>query len=342
MFERRLKILLFFLLAVSAGAGDSRRRHSNLLARLLAAAGDRDHETPRVHRNHAWFDPRPQWPDIGVRRSVHRRLRRLSRHYRRAGRRLGAKPCGAESQGPPQQEVQGRQAFGRCRSRVFDEECDRVRGDVAAMWRELAAVGGKTPDQIDEIRRDIVRRVEMLKRYEWWRGYEQAMQRSKGENSSSWYRQFMSDNAPDESTADKFEVEVHEEISPHVILHNIPPEIQARLARQEDRYFCLSLQPSKYRQYPFGRAACNVLGYLDTARTGGNHRRPRRGILDGPSPAFLAGGLVGSLRHRGVPGIAQVLAERSGRPGRRRIALREHAARHARKDRAIGRHGPSG
>jgi penicillin-binding protein 2 len=65
---------------------------------------------------------------------------------------------------------------------------------------------------------------------------------------------------------DKFEVEVGEETSPHMILHNISPEIQARLARQEDRFFCLSLVPSKYRRYPFGRAGCNVLGYLGTAR----------------------------------------------------------------------------
>jgi penicillin-binding protein 2 len=149
---------------------------------------------------------------------------------------------------------------------MLEEECDRVRGDVAAMWGELAAAGGKTPDQIDQIRRDIVQRVEMRKRYIWWYGYEQAIQRSKQENSSSWYRQFLGDTSPDESTADRFEVEVGEETSPHVILHNIDPEIQARLARQEERFFCLSLQPSKYRQYPFGRAACNVLGYLETAR----------------------------------------------------------------------------
>ncbi|MGD0766741.1 MAG: penicillin-binding transpeptidase domain-containing protein [Tepidisphaeraceae bacterium] len=149
---------------------------------------------------------------------------------------------------------------------LLDEECDHVRADIAAMWSELAAAGGKTPEQIGEIRRDIVRRVEMRKRYIWWYSYEQAIQRSKQENSSSWYRQFLSDSSPDESAADQFEVEVGEETSPHVILHNVPPEIQARLARQEERFFCLSLQPSKYRQYPFGRAACNVLGYLDTAR----------------------------------------------------------------------------
>ncbi len=155
-------------------------------------------------------------------------------------------------------------------SLLKDEET-RLTDDISAMWRELAVVGNKTPEQIDQIRADIVQRVEMRKRYIWWRNYDQAEEKSKRENSSSWYRKFLSDTAPDEAgpdaaEVDKFEVEVGEETSPHMILHNIPPEIQARLARQEDRFFCLSLVPSKYRQYPFGRAACNVLGYLGTAR----------------------------------------------------------------------------
>jgi penicillin-binding protein 2 len=51
-----------------------------------------------------------------------------------------------------------------------------------------------------------------------------------------------------------------------MILHNISPEIQAELARQQDRFFCLTLVPSKYREYRFGRVGCNVLGYLGSVR----------------------------------------------------------------------------
>jgi len=149
---------------------------------------------------------------------------------------------------------------------VLDDETQRVQDDLNAMWRELAEVGGKSPDEIDQIRADIVQRVEMRKRYVWWHNYDDAMRKSDPGNSTSWYRRFLSDTAPDESSLDKFEVEVGEETQPHMILHNISPQVQARLARERDRFFCLVLTPSKYRQYPYGRVACNVLGYLQTAR----------------------------------------------------------------------------
>jgi len=266
MFERRLKILLFVLLVASAA--------------LAIRAGQ-----IQIIQHNLW---RKQATEI-MKRGEFIETTRGSILDRRGQTLACDAPCidacvdyRAVTEEPDDQYVRERAAqnlkgrLGRQfkdvkrlddRDRaLLDEECDRARGDIAAMWGELAAAGGKTPEQIDEIRRDIVRRVEMRKRYIWWYGYEQAIQRSKQESSSSWYRQFLSDSSPDESTADRFEVEVGEESSPHVILHNVAPEIQARLARQTERFFCLSLQPSKYRQYPFGRAACNVLGYLDTAR----------------------------------------------------------------------------
>jgi penicillin-binding protein 2 len=149
---------------------------------------------------------------------------------------------------------------------ALKEETDRIQGDITAMWAELARVSNQTPEQIDEIRQDIVRRIEMRKRYIWWHNFEDASNRSERENATSWYRHFLIDSAPDESAMDKFEIEVGEETSPHMILHNISPEIQAQLARQQSRFFCLSLVPSKYREYRFGRVACNVLGYLGSVR----------------------------------------------------------------------------
>lgn len=152
------------------------------------------------------------------------------------------------------------------KERLQDDEGNRIRGDIAAMWDELALVSNQTPDQIDDIRHEIVRRVEMRKRYIWWHNYQEAAARSELESSTNWYRHFLVDSAPDESAMDQFEIEVGEETSPHVILHNISPEVQARLARQQERFFCLSLVPSKYREYRFGRVGCNVLGYLGAVR----------------------------------------------------------------------------
>lgn len=146
---------------------------------------------------------------------------------------------------------------------IVDEECARLRADLNAMWLELTAVSGKTPDEINQIRADIVRRVEMRKRYVWWRNFKPQADQFEKDNTN-WYRHLLSDTPPDESAIDQFEVNVTDETSPHMILHNISSEVQARLARQQDRFFCLTLVPSKYRQYPLGRVACNVLGYLGT------------------------------------------------------------------------------
>jgi cell division protein FtsI/penicillin-binding protein 2 len=149
---------------------------------------------------------------------------------------------------------------------AVDDECEVIRGDIAAMWQELSAVSGKTPEQIDEIRRDIVQRVEMRKRYKWWSRYQSGLKRNEQANSSFWYREFLTDNDPNKAEQDKFELEVAEESAPHMILHNISSEVQARLARQQDRFFCLTLVPSKYREYPYGRVACHIVGYMQTAR----------------------------------------------------------------------------
>jgi penicillin-binding protein 2 len=147
-----------------------------------------------------------------------------------------------------------------------EDECDKLRGAIADMWTELAIVGDKSPEQIDELRREIVNRVEMRKRLVWWRNYQKSEGHESDGNSTAWYRQFLGDNSSDESVIDKFEGEVKEETTPHMILHNIPPDIQARLAREQSRFFCLTLVPSKFRDYAFKRVACNVLGYLDTVR----------------------------------------------------------------------------
>ena len=145
---------------------------------------------------------------------------------------------------------------------LLDQETARVKDDVAAMWTELARVSGKTPDEMDEIRRTIVARVEMRRRYLWWRSYERATTRGDHQASPAWYRDFLGDEAPDEADIDKFGLDVAEQTQGHVILHAVEAQTQAVLARQQDRFFALSLVPSKHRVYPFGRVACHILGHL--------------------------------------------------------------------------------
>jgi penicillin-binding protein 2 len=143
---------------------------------------------------------------------------------------------------------------------LLDAQTQKCRDDLSAMWAELARVSGKSPEEIDEIRQSIIARVEMRKRYIWWRNYEQASVHPQG-GSAKWYQNFLGDSGGDEDV-DKYWVDVAEETEPHVILTAIDPQTQADLARQQDRFFALTLLPSKHREYPFGRTGCHLLGHL--------------------------------------------------------------------------------
>jgi penicillin-binding protein 2 len=136
-----------------------------------------------------------------------------------------------------------------------------LRDEITQMWACLAKVDDQTPDQIDDIRRDIVAEVTMRKRYMWWRNYENA-QKGSSDQQPAWYRHFLGDSGLDEDQIDKFTVDVREQVQPHVILHAITPPQQALLARQLDRFFALSLVPGKHREYPAHRVACHIIGTI--------------------------------------------------------------------------------
>jgi penicillin-binding protein 2 len=144
---------------------------------------------------------------------------------------------------------------------MLDAETARAQGDISAMWVQLAEVSGKSPDELDDLRRSIVERVEMRRRYLWWRNFEHASQKTIQGKSPGWYRNFLLDSGGDQDI-DQFELDVAEQTEPHVILPAVDPDTQAILARQEDRFFALSLRPSKHREYPYARSACHLMGHL--------------------------------------------------------------------------------
>jgi penicillin-binding protein 2 len=144
---------------------------------------------------------------------------------------------------------------------MLDAEVAQAQNDLTAMWAELARVSGKSPDDLDDLRRSIVERVEMRRRYIWWRDYEHASKQSASGKSPRWYRDFLMDSGSDEDI-DQFELDVAEQTEPHVILPAVDPVTQAILARQENRFFALSLRPSKHREYPYARSACHLMGML--------------------------------------------------------------------------------
>ena len=58
------------------------------------------------------------------------------------------------------------------------------------------------------------------------------------------------------------DVELNEERTPHVILEAIDVDTQNELQKHADQYPGLSLVPSTHRAYPYGAAACHVIGHL--------------------------------------------------------------------------------
>ena len=152
---------------------------------------------------------------------------------------------------------------------LLRQEEQGVRKDIERMWPELAKVSGKSLDEIEDIRRDIVQKVEMRKRYVWWHDYEQAVKKQSDQpEATSWYRKWMSDSGSDAPKIDDFEVEVAEESEPHVILRAIDNDERNELALHQDRYPGLVLRPSKHRVYPFGEVACHLLGHLSKVNAG--------------------------------------------------------------------------
>ncbi len=152
------------------------------------------------------------------------------------------------------------------RDRLVREEIEKLKGDLNDMWAELAAISGKTPDQIDDIRRTIVVRIQSHSRYLWWRNYRKAAQPQLA--SAHWYSGLLGDSGDEDSEIDKFEVATGEQTQSQVILPNISVDDQARLARRSEEFFALSLQPGQYRSYPMGRTACHVIGYMTPASSG--------------------------------------------------------------------------
>lgn len=144
---------------------------------------------------------------------------------------------------------------------MLEDEESSIRQDIEQMWIYLGKVDDRSPEEMDDIRRDIVAEVTMRKRYIWWWNYEHA-QRGSQQQQPPWYRHFLGDSGVDEDEIDKFTVDVGEQVQPHVILHAITPPQQAMIARQLDRYFALSLVPGKHREYPLHRVACHIIGTI--------------------------------------------------------------------------------
>ncbi len=148
------------------------------------------------------------------------------------------------------------------RKKRLADETEAVRADIESMWTTLAEVSGQTVDDILETRSAIVQRVEMRRRYVWYRNYELAKRRHENAEPLPLWQQWLIDPAKSAPQVDSFAVTVAEQTEPHVILRAVSNEVNNYLGKNIERYPGLILRPSTHRFYPYGEAACHLLGHL--------------------------------------------------------------------------------
>src|SRR5207249_2505067 len=103
-----------------------------------------------------------------------------------------------------------RRAEKAVREKMLKEEIERVKADLANLWKTLAEVSGKSPEEIEEIKLTIRRRVEMRKRYIWYKKYEQAVKSEGQKNSLPWYKDWRIAGKSNPEL-DNFNIEVSEQ-----------------------------------------------------------------------------------------------------------------------------------
>ncbi|HEX8323311.1 MAG TPA: penicillin-binding transpeptidase domain-containing protein [Tepidisphaeraceae bacterium] len=139
------------------------------------------------------------------------------------------------------------------RKRLLNAEISLVLADIETMWRELAVLSNQTDEQIDDLRRQILRRVETRRRLVWYKKYEEADKAV----APPWYARWLGAAAAD---LDKYDVHVSEERDAHVILPHIDYARRNELARRASRYPGLVLREGVRRVYPYESVACQTVG----------------------------------------------------------------------------------
>lgn len=148
------------------------------------------------------------------------------------------------------------------RARLVEHELARMRDDLRVMWQTLAEVSNKSPDELEEIKQSIIRRVQMRRRYVWYKRYEEAKERHEQKEPASGWLAWLVDDSQAAPQLDSFKVTVAEQTESHVILRAVDNDTYIKLDRLRDRCPGLELKKSTHRHYPYADIACHVIGNL--------------------------------------------------------------------------------
>ena len=195
------------------------------------------------------------------------------------------------------------------RTKLVDGEASRVKDDIRHMWRVLSDVSRLPPENLDEIRRAIIRRVVMRKRYVWYMRYQQAVDRHKKEGevtepSPAWYRWLIDEDA-EAPRVDSFKVTVSEQTESHVILRAIDNDAYIRLAKLRERCPWLDLKKGTHRVYPFKEVGAHVVGHMSPVSKEDLEKDPRvKQVAREESRRFNYNDLIG---RSGVERLAELI-----------------------------------
>jgi len=143
-----------------------------------------------------------------------------------------------------------------------DQEIAKLQANIDAMWDKLAKLSSKSPDEIQDIRESVIRRVQMRQQYVYHARIVEALKKEgKTEEDEGAIKKFLSAGDGD-SNQDSLNVVVAEQREPQVILRAIDTATQNELGKNIDQYPGLVLKPGSHREYPYNDVACHLLGVL--------------------------------------------------------------------------------
>lgn len=152
------------------------------------------------------------------------------------------------------------------RKEMLAAEQAAVLADLDSMWAALAKASDKTPAEIQDVRRQTVARVEGRREAVNRRAYSRDAKAFAARGPAPWWRRWIAGGAAKPPEWKDFAGQpVAEETQAHVVLPAIDTTAYNFLYKNLDRLPGLTLRPSTTRAYPYGVAACHVLGRLSGA-----------------------------------------------------------------------------